>query len=161
MSACELPAHFVVKIPDTLSSAAAAPMLCAGITVYAPLKKNGAGPGTRVGIVGVDGLGHFGLLIARALGCERVVAILRTAAKRQDALAMGVDAFIATDEDEAWNRKHSRSLDLFEQSRVWSLPIELAILLRPANLPATLCKVDAFHTDKVLYTAIKRICNIY
>jgi len=55
------------------------------------------------------------------------------------------------------------------QSLVWITPkalclhttIELAILLRPANLPATLCKVDALHTDKVLYTAVKRICNIY
>ena len=63
-----VPAHFVVKIPDMLSSAAAALMLCGGITVYAPLKKNGAGPGTRFGIVGVGGLGHFGLLFARVLG---------------------------------------------------------------------------------------------
>lgn len=72
--------------------------------------------------MGVGGLGHFGLLYVRTLGCERVVAILRTAAKKQDALAMGVDAFIAMDEDEAWNRKHSRSVDLFVQSLVWSLP---------------------------------------
>lgn len=48
-----VPVHFVVKIPDALSSAAAAPMLCSGITVYALLKKNGAGSGTRVGIMGV------------------------------------------------------------------------------------------------------------
>ena len=60
-----VPVHFVVKIPDALSSAAAAPMLCGGITVYAPLK-NGAGPGTRVEIVSVGGLGHFGVLFARA-----------------------------------------------------------------------------------------------
>ncbi|XTI96106.1 chaperonin 10-like protein [Cenococcum geophilum] len=101
-----VPAHFVVKIPDALSSAAAAPTLCSGITVYAPLKKNGAGPRMRVKI--------------------RVVAISRTAAKKQDALAMGVDVFIAMDEDEAWNRKYSRSLDLFVQSLVWSLPPKLS-----------------------------------
>lgn len=116
-----VPVHFVVKIPDALSSAAAAPMLCSGITVYAPLEKNGAGPGTRVGIMGV-----WAAICARA-GCERVVAISRTTAKKQDALAMGVDAFIATDEDEAWNRKHSRSLGLFVQSLGWSLPLSFVL----------------------------------
>lgn len=54
------------------------------------------------------------------------MAISRTAAKKQDALAMGVDVFIAMDEDEAWNRKYSRSLDLFVQSLVWSLPPKLS-----------------------------------
>ena len=131
-----VPMHFV-KIPDALSSAAAAPMLCSGITVYAPLKRNGAGLGTRVEIVGVGGLGHFGLLFARALGCGRVVAISRIAAKKQDALAMGVDAFIATDEDEAWNRKHSCSLDLFVQSLVWSSPLSFVLRGLPTKLSAS------------------------
>lgn len=57
--------HFVFKIPDALPSAEAAPMLCGGITVYSPLKNYGAGPGKTVGIVGVGGLGHFGLLFAK------------------------------------------------------------------------------------------------
>lgn len=106
------PGHFVFKIPDALPSAEAAPMLCGGITVYSPLKKNGCGPGKRVGIVGVGGLGHFGLLFARALGADKVVAISRTGSKKKDAEAMGVDAFIATDEDEDWASKHANSLDL-------------------------------------------------
>ncbi|KAF2498921.1 GroES-like protein [Lophium mytilinum] len=106
-----LPAHFVVKIPEALESRDVAPMLCGGITVFSPLKKNGAGPGKKVGIVGVGGLGHFGLLFAKALGCEKVVAISRTQAKRKDAQAMGADDFIAT-EDGGWAKKHARSLDI-------------------------------------------------
>lgn len=62
---CRAPSHFVLKIPDSISSEEAAPMLCGGITVFAPLKKNGCGPGKKVGIVGVGGLGHFGILYAK------------------------------------------------------------------------------------------------
>lgn len=60
-----VPSHFVIKIPDAILSEDAAPMLCGGITLYSPLKKNGAGPGKKVGIVGIGGLGHFGLLYAK------------------------------------------------------------------------------------------------
>ena len=60
-----VPSHFVIKIPDSIPSEDAAPMLCGGVTVYSPLKKNGCGPGKRVGIIGVGGLGHFGLLYAK------------------------------------------------------------------------------------------------
>jgi alcohol dehydrogenase (NADP+) len=106
------PGHFLFKIPDGLSSAEAAPMLCGGVTTWSPLVQNGAGPGVRVGIVGVGGLGHFGLLWAKALGCEEVVAISRTSAKKADAEKMGVTNFIATDEDKDWAKKNSRTLDL-------------------------------------------------
>ena len=60
-----VPSHFVFKIPIAIASEDAAPMLCAGVTLYAPLKRNGAGPGKKVGIVGIGGLGHFGLLFAK------------------------------------------------------------------------------------------------
>jgi alcohol dehydrogenase (NADP+) len=108
---CRAPAHFAVKIPDSISTAEAAPMLCGGVTVWSPLIHNGAGPGKRVGIVGVGGLGHFGLLWAKALGCDEVVAISRTNTKKEDALKMGATKFIATKE-EGWNKKNARSLDL-------------------------------------------------
>jgi len=108
---CRAPAHFALKIPDELSLAEAAPMLCGGITVFNPLVHNGAGPGKRVGIVGVGGLGHFGLLWAKALGCKEVVAISRTHGKEADAKKMGADRFIAT-EDEGWAKKNGKSLDL-------------------------------------------------
>ena len=106
------PSHFVIPIPDAIPSAEAAPMLCGGITTYAPLIHNGAGPGKRVGIVGVGGLGHFGILWAKALGCDKVVAISRTKAKRDDAQKMGADEYIATDEDKDWHKQHARSLDI-------------------------------------------------
>lgn len=87
-------------------------MLCGGVTVYNPLTTYGAGPGKNVGIVGVGGLGHFGLLFAKALGSDKVVAISRTASKKADAQKMGADDFIATDEDKDWSKKHARSLDI-------------------------------------------------
>lgn len=104
--------HFVIKIPDAVSSAEAAPMLCAGITTFSPLKQHGCGPGKTVGIVGVGGLGHFGILFAKALGADRVVAISRKDNKKDDALKLGADAFIATDDDPEWVQHHAGSLDL-------------------------------------------------
>lgn len=106
------PSHFVFKIPDAIPSAEAAPLLCSGVTMYAPLKRNGCGPGKSVGIIGIGGLGHAGLLFAKALGADRVVAISRGANKKADALKMGADGFIATGEDEDWVEKNARSLDI-------------------------------------------------
>ncbi|KAJ5810597.1 8-hydroxygeraniol dehydrogenase [Penicillium pulvis] len=107
------PAHFVFKIPDGLPSAEAAPLLCAGVTVFAPLKKYGVGPGKTVGIVGIGGLGHLGVLFAKALGADRVVAISRSSSKKADAVqGLGADAFIATGEEKGWAKKYSRSLDI-------------------------------------------------
>ncbi|KAJ9296855.1 hypothetical protein DTO271G3_5054 [Paecilomyces variotii] len=106
------PSHFVIKIPDSIPSADAAPMLCGGVTVFSPLKENGCGPGKRVGIIGVGGLGHFGVLFAKAMGADKVVAISRKADKKADALKLGADEYIATAEDADWAKTHSRSLDL-------------------------------------------------
>ena len=106
------PGSFVFKIPEGLRSEEAAPMLCGGVTVWSPLVRSGAGPGKRVGIIGIGGLGHFGILFAKALGCEQVVAISRGSGKREDAVKMGADAYIATDEEKDWARKWSGSLDL-------------------------------------------------
>lgn len=106
------PSHFVIKIPDVIPSAEAAPMMCAGITLHSPLKQNGCGPGKQVGIIGVGGLGHFGIMFAKALGADRVVAISRKASKREDSLKLGADAYIATDDDPDWATSNARSLDL-------------------------------------------------
>jgi len=99
--------HFAIPIPDE-----AAPMLCGGVIIYSLLKDNGAGPGKRVGIVGIGGPGHFGLLWAKALGCDKVVAISRKSNKKAGALKMGADAFITTDEDEGRAKSNENSLDL-------------------------------------------------
>ncbi|KAL8713219.1 MAG: hypothetical protein Q9220_002740 [cf. Caloplaca sp. 1 TL-2023] len=106
------PSHFVFKIPEQIASEDAAPMLCGGITVYSPLKRNGCGPGKKVGIVGLGGLGHFGVLYAKALGAEEVVAISRKASKKEDALKLGANEYIATDDDPEWAQHHASSLDL-------------------------------------------------
>ncbi|KAH8645724.1 chaperonin 10-like protein [Xylariales sp. PMI_506] len=102
---------FVFKIPDALPSEAAAPLLCAGISLYTPLKEHGCGPDKHVGILGIGGLGHLGILFAKALGAGRVVAISRSASKRDDALALGADEYLATAEEDDWAAKRSRSLD--------------------------------------------------
>lgn len=104
--------HFVIPIPDGLSSAAAAPMMCGGVTVYAPLKHNGCGPGKTVGVVGVGGLGHFAVLFAKALGADKVIGISRRNDKKADVLSLGADQYIATAEDEDWAKTNARSCDL-------------------------------------------------
>lgn len=105
-------ANFVVPIPAGLASADAAPMMCGGITIFSPLKQNHCGPGKTVGIVGVGGIGHFGVLFAKALGADRVVGISRKADKRDDVLQLGADLYIATDEDEDWATNNAQTLDL-------------------------------------------------
>ncbi|KAI6081672.1 GroES-like protein [Hypoxylon rubiginosum] len=104
--------HFVFKIPDGLPSEVAAPMLCGGVTVYSPLKKNGCGPGKTVGVVGVGGLGHFAVLFAKALGADKVVGISRKASKKDEVLELGADQYIATDDDKNWSVDNARTLDL-------------------------------------------------
>ena len=105
------PSKFVIPIPEGISSAAAAPMLCGGVTLYSPLKHYGCGPGKRVGIVGVGGLGHFGVLFAKALGADHVVGISRKADKKKDVLKLGADAYLASD-DKDWTKDYANSLDL-------------------------------------------------
>ncbi|KAF8970344.1 NADPH-dependent alcohol dehydrogenase [Flammula alnicola] len=103
--------HFVFPIPDGLKLEDAAPMLCGGLTVFSPLVRNGAGPGKRVGIVGIGGLGHFGLQFAKALGCEEVVAFSHSSRKKEDALKLGATTFVATAEPGFEKPLHA-SLDL-------------------------------------------------
>ncbi|KAE8336730.1 hypothetical protein BDV24DRAFT_154987 [Aspergillus arachidicola] len=106
------PGHFVIKIPDQMNPAHAAPMLCGGITTYSPLKANGCGPGKRVGVIGVGGLGHFAILWAKALGADRVVGVSRRESKRADVLMLGADDYIATEDEKDWAQTHAASLDL-------------------------------------------------
>ncbi|GAA1264626.1 NAD(P)-dependent alcohol dehydrogenase [Kitasatospora nipponensis] len=87
--------NYAVTIPEALALDVAAPLLCAGITLYSPLRHWGAGPGKRVAVVGLGGLGHLGVKIAHALGAE-VTVLGRTPAKRPDALRLGADAYHAT-----------------------------------------------------------------
>ncbi|MGV9887278.1 NAD(P)-dependent alcohol dehydrogenase [Streptomyces sp. NPDC003395] len=86
---------FVVRIPDGLSLDVAAPLLCAGITTYSPLKHWGAGPGKKVAVLGMGGLGHMGVKIAHALGAE-VTVLSQSLRKKDDGLRLGADHYHAT-----------------------------------------------------------------
>ena len=106
------PGAYAIKIPDSIPSEIAAPMLCGGVTVYNPLVANSAGPGKRVGVIGLGGLGHFAVLFAKALQCDKIVVISRTSSKKEDAMNLGADEFIATGEDPEWSTKHADCVDI-------------------------------------------------
>jgi uncharacterized zinc-type alcohol dehydrogenase-like protein len=86
---------FVVRIPDNLDLDVASPLLCAGITTYSPLKHWNAGPGKKVAIVGMGGLGHLAVQFAHAMGAE-VTVLSRTMDKKSEALDLGADHYFAT-----------------------------------------------------------------
>lgn len=102
--------NFVVRIPSSLSLAGAAPLLCAGITMYSPLKHWNAGPNKRVAILGLGGLGHMGVKLAHAMGAE-VTVLSHSMRKEQDARRMGADHFYSTADEETF-KKQARSYDL-------------------------------------------------
>ena len=91
--------EFVVRIPASLDPAAAAPILCAGITTYSPLKHYGVKPGDRVGILGMGGLGHMGIKFAKAMGAE-VTLFTRSASKAEEARRQGADHVIVSTDPE-------------------------------------------------------------
>ncbi|MGB8380822.1 MAG: NAD(P)-dependent alcohol dehydrogenase [Dermatophilaceae bacterium] len=88
-------ADYVVSVPESLDAAAAAPLLCAGITTYAPLRHWGAGPGKKVAVVGLGGLGHMAVKIAHAFGAE-VTVLSQSLKKQEDGLRLGADHYYAT-----------------------------------------------------------------
>ena len=81
--------RFVFPVPDALESNLVAPMFCAGLTVYSPLKRLGAGPGKKVAVVGIGGLGHFALMLGKALGAE-MTAISHSPRKKEDAMKVDI-----------------------------------------------------------------------
>src|SRR5580704_6211908 len=93
-------ARFVVPIPDALSSETTAPLLCGGITVYNPMRVNGVNPSSRVGVVGIGGLGHLAIQFARVFGAE-VTAFSTSIAKEEEARALGAHHFVNTRESKA------------------------------------------------------------
>lgn len=121
--------HWVFPIPDALSSTKTAPMLCAGLTAYSPLVRNGCGPGKKVGIVGLGGIGHFGLLFAKALGAETWV-ISRTHSKEADAMKMGADGFLATADGPDWNKDHIMTFDIILNTASSTEGMDLGSYLR-------------------------------
>ena len=101
--------HFVLHVPANLNLAGTAPLLCAGITTYSPMRHWGAGKGKKVGVVGLGGLGHMGVKFAHAFGAH-VVVFTTSPGKKEDALRLGADEVVVSrNADEM--RKHRRSFD--------------------------------------------------
>ncbi|GAA3377562.1 NAD(P)-dependent alcohol dehydrogenase [Streptomyces racemochromogenes] len=98
---------YAVRIPDGLSLDVAAPLLCAGITLYAPLKHWQAGPGKKVAVVGLGGLGHVGVKIAAALGAE-VTVLSQSLRKKDDGLRLGASHYYATSDEATFEELKGR-----------------------------------------------------
>jgi uncharacterized zinc-type alcohol dehydrogenase-like protein len=113
--------NYTVRIPDGLSLDVAAPLLCAGITTYSPLKHWNAGPGKKVAVVGMGGLGHMAVKIAHALGAE-VTVLSQSLRKKEDGLKLGADHYYATSDPKT-----------FEELR-GSFDIILSTVSAPLNL---------------------------
>ncbi|WP_336788713.1 NAD(P)-dependent alcohol dehydrogenase [Paenibacillus sp. MMO-177] len=99
--------RFVVRVPDSLELDVASPLLCAGITTYSPLKHWNAGPGKKVAIVGMGGLGHLAVQYAHAMGAE-VTVLSQSMNKKEEALAFGADHYYATSHPDTFKELANR-----------------------------------------------------
>ena len=125
---------FAYRLPDELDSAAAAPLMCAGITMWEPLRAAGIGPGRQVAVAGLGGLGHLGVKLAAALGAE-VTVLSRTPDKAEDALALGASSLLLTTDDQQMDEARGR-FDLILDTI--SAAHDLSPLLRLTALDGTL-----------------------
>ncbi|MFM0047162.1 NAD(P)-dependent alcohol dehydrogenase [Paraburkholderia sediminicola] len=110
--------HFVVRIPDGLDLASAAPILCAGITTYSPLKRHGLRPGHRIGVLGMGGLGHMGIKYAKALGAD-VTVFTRSPAKAREARKQGADNVVISS-----NESEMRSVQGYFDFLLDTIPVQ-------------------------------------
>ena len=94
---------FVLRVPENLDLAATAPLLCAGITTYSPLRHWNVGPGKKVGIVGIGGLGHMGVKLAKAMGAE-VIVFTTSPSKVEDAKRLGADEVVLSKDEDQMSR---------------------------------------------------------
>jgi uncharacterized zinc-type alcohol dehydrogenase-like protein len=128
---------FVLRVPEAIPYEKAAPLLCAGITTYSPLRHWNAGPGKKVAVIGLGGLGHMAVKIAHALGAE-VTVLSRSESKRDDALALGADHYFATGDPETFRTLRNR-FDLIINSV--SAAIDLDAHLKLLALDGTMVNV--------------------
>ena len=130
---------FVLRVPDSLDPAAAAPLLCAGITTYSPLRHWKAGPGKKVGIVGLGGLGHMGVKLAHAMGAH-VVLFTTSMDKWEDGLHLGADEVVYS-KDPAQMAAHANSFDFILNTVAAKIDIDSYLGL--LKLDGTLTQVGA------------------
>jgi uncharacterized zinc-type alcohol dehydrogenase-like protein len=114
--------NYVLRIPEGIPLDAAAPLLCAGITTYSPLRHWGAGPGKRVAVIGMGGLGHMAVQIAHAMGAH-VTVLSRTLAKKDEGLALGADEYVATEDSDALKALRNR-FDLIINTVSADIPVD-------------------------------------
>jgi alcohol dehydrogenase (NADP+) len=132
-------AGFVLRVPDGIDSAAAAPLLCAGITTYSPLRHWGAGPGKKVAVVGLGGLGHMGVKLAHAMGAE-VTVLSQSLKKQEDGLRLGADSYFATSDPDTFRELAGR-FDLIVNTV--SAPIDVDAYLSLLAVGGALVNVGA------------------
>jgi uncharacterized zinc-type alcohol dehydrogenase-like protein len=130
---------FVLKVPESIPFEKAAPLLCAGITTYSPLNHWNAGPGTKVAVVGMGGLGHMAVKIAHAMGAE-VTVLSQSLSKQEDGLRFGADHYYATS-DPATFEQLGGSFDLIINTV--SAKIDISAYLSLLRLDGTLVSVGA------------------
>jgi alcohol dehydrogenase (NADP+) len=131
--------NYVLSIPDGIGLDVAAPLLCAGITTYSPLRHWNAGPGTRVAIMGMGGLGHLGVKIAHALGTE-VSVLSQTLSKQDDGKRFGADHYYATSDRETFKNLAS-GFELIINTV--SAPVRMGRHLNLLDLDGTMVNVGA------------------
>ena len=125
---------YAVSIPDNLSLDGVAPLLCAGITLYSPIKHWNTGPGKKVAVMGLGGLGHMGVKFAAALGAD-VTVFSHSPSKEADAKAMGAHHFVSTKE-EGFNKKYIKHFDLILNTV--SAELDINTYLEMLNVDGTL-----------------------
>jgi alcohol dehydrogenase (NADP+) len=130
---------FVLKVPESIPFDAAAPLLCAGITTYSPLTHWHAGPGKKVAVVGMGGLGHMAVKIAHAMGAE-VTVLSQSLRKRDDGLKLGADHYYATSDTTTF-KQLANTFDLIVNTV--SAPLDLDAYLGLLRLDGTLVNVGA------------------
>ena len=131
--------HFVLRVPASLDPAATAPLLCAGITTYSPLRHWKAGPGTKVGIVGLGGLGHMGVKLAHAMGAHTVL-FTTSPSKAADARRLGADQVVVS-KDADQMAQHAGSFDFILNTVAAPHDLDAFIVLLKRD--ATMCLVGA------------------
>ena len=129
--------NYVLRIPDAIPLDAAAPLLCAGITLYSPLRHWNAGPGKRVAVIGLGGLGHMGVKLAAAMGAE-VTVLSQSLKKMEDGLRLGADEYYATSDPETFE-KLAGSFDLILNTV--SATLDLNAYLACSTLDGTLVEL--------------------
>ncbi len=130
---------FVLRVPESISYESAAPLLCAGITTYSPLAHWNAGPGKKVAVVGMGGLGHMAVKIAHAMGAE-VTVLSQTLSKKEDGLKFGADHYYATNDEQTFKDLRN-TFDLIINTV--SAPIDLNSYFKLLTLDGTFVSVGA------------------